>query len=181
MDRDPETLTPEDHPEITPMTLAEISGMKNKPLVINKILELQSIIGGDYTETKLKKKRRKDLDKILAEMYSVGVQALGNGGIVNIAQENSVNAMYSINLLVMGVLEKMSIVHEDKIHGTIEGTVKNITDQEEQLKEILIQVHAKYGTQIDTYLEPLVMLLAFNLSICVTNYKSSAIDGIKKN
>ena len=137
---------------------------KKKAEIIKDLISLNPKLEENYLKTKSKK----DLEKMLAENFENGLNAINQIETIsnlNISQSMMTNLFYQ-NLAVVNMIEVLS-----KNYGyDIEGATQEFAEQKEMLMPIYEEIYKKYTPQINLYVNPLFTLASLHFKVFSTSY-----------
>lgn len=85
------------------------------------------------------------------------------------------NALFHFNLIAMFLLERTTEQFEDQLHGSITGATRELREDYEKpdspLRDLYMEIYAKYGKTIEPYMDPIARLTVYNLSIVQRSIK----------
>lgn len=87
----------------------------------------------------------------------------------------SANSLFHFNLICMFLLESTTEKFEDQLHGSITGATRELREDyakpDSPLRELYMEIYAKYGKTIEPYMDPVTKLAVYNLSIVQRSIK----------
>ena len=85
------------------------------------------------------------------------------------------NALFHFNLIAMFLLERTTEQFEDQLHGSITGATRELREDyakpDSPLRDLYMEIYAKYGKTIEPYMDPITRLTVYNLSIVQRSIK----------
>jgi len=150
------------------LTIYEIEARiesRSKDALIDKVVEIEACHDPSVDQTKLKEELQSlPEEEVKQKLASVTSDAIINRGV---SEEAGVRTLLLLNLMVARMAEAASvpIVEKYDIPIDIRGWAFHLQQKKrEELLEVLRDVFRKYYHTVAPFMDPLVMLIAINLS-----------------
>ena len=161
----------QEKPVVQPVTQKKHT--KNE--LIADIMKLEKEAGHEPDEKKYKRMTKNELEKTLADIISKKILP----SITEAATKPNALAVRSLNnanMLLVRVLEESSKGFKDKTAGValLEGWTEQVKKMETEMNEVFTNILAKYGNNVEKYLDPLAQYFMIMMSsagvVCASNY-----------
>ena len=164
---------------------------KTKKDYVDEIIKLQTAMGIQAsTESALIRKTKKELINMLAKLLDDGIQkanGIKNTSGMGLDQRNEISvnsivrAMYEMNIIFAGTLEKATINYQKEIgFPALEGWTEDLENKKENLMEVLREIYMTNREVVDTYIGPvstyLFIMLTSAGNITLYNMKKKKIN-----
>jgi len=142
---------------------------KTKDSIIASIIELETSLGMKPSlESKLKRKKKADLEQMLASLFSKGTEkvAIKNEEGKSRDEVNSnviVENLFTMNLILFGSLEKVSDKVKSQTYDValLEGLTERLRETKSDLMEILKRVYADHKVILNKIATPIALYFTY--------------------